>query len=250
MLNSIPNIIQLNKSLWDEKQSKQNNLFEDSSSENNLLFSVSKTKKWTNNEMLMNEFQSIGFYMSDHPLNAYRDYFEKMNVISFNKFVEGKESSALVAGTIMSIQEKKSSKGTPFAIVKFSDLKSEFELFLFSDLLVSNRENLKTANSFILTLQKDNAGADSFSRRINIRKLISLNDFTNKKYDKVTIEIKNQSKLDELQKLLREDGDTKIQIKIKETSKIYTFELKNLRKFNVGTFNHIKDKEYIEKISF
>ena len=45
----------------------------------------------------------------------------------------------------MSIQEKKSSKGTPFAIVKFSDLKSEFELFLFSDLLVSNRENLKTS---------------------------------------------------------------------------------------------------------
>ena len=200
--------------------------------------------------MLMNEFQSIGFYMSDHPLNAYRDYFEKMNVISFNKFVDGKENSALVAGTIMSIQEKKSSKGTPFAIVKFSDLKSEFELFLFSDLLVSNRENLKTANSFILTLQKDNAVADSFSRRINIRKLISLNDFTNKKYDKVTIEIKNQSKLDELQKLLREDGETKIQIKIKETSKIYTFELKNLRKFNAGTFNHIKDKEYIEKISF
>ena len=250
LLNSIPNIIQLNKSLWDEKQSKQNNLFEDNSSDNDLLFNANKSKMWTNNEMLMNEFQSIGFYMSDHPLNAYRDYFEKMNVISFNKFVDGKESSALVAGTIMSIQEKKSSKGTPFAIVKFSDLKSEFELFLFSDLLVSNRENLKTANSFILTLQKDNAGADSFSRRINIRKLISLNDFTNKKYDKVTIEIKNQSKLDELQKLLREDGETKIQIKIKETSKIYTFELKNLRKFNVGTFNHIKDKEYIEKISF
>ena len=38
--------------------------------------------------MLMNEFQSIGFYMSDHPLNAYKDYFEKMNVISFNKFID------------------------------------------------------------------------------------------------------------------------------------------------------------------
>ena len=250
LLNSIPNIIQLNKSLWDEKQSKQNNLFEDNSSDNDLLLNTNKPKIWTNNEKLMNEFQSIGFYMSDHPLNAYRDYFEKMNVVSFDKFVDGKESSALVAGTIMSIQEKKSSKGTPFAIVKFSDLKSEFELFLFSDLLVSNRENLKTANSFILTLQKDNAGADTFARRINIKKLTSLNDFINKKYDKVTIEIKNQSKLDELQKLLREDGETKIQIKIKETSKIYTFELKNLRKFNAGTFNHIKDKEYIEKISF
>ena len=150
----------------------------------------------------------------------------------------------------MSIQEKKSSKGTPFAIIKFSDLKSEFELFLFSDLLVSNRENLKAANSFILTLQKDNSNTDSFSRRINVKTFISLNDFTEKKYEKVTIELKNQSKLDELQKILKEDGDTKIEIKIKKTSKIYTFALKNLRKFNVGTFNHIKDKEYVEKISF
>ena len=51
-------------------------------------------------------------------------------------------SESLVAGTIMSIQEKKSSKGTPFAIIKFSDTSSEFELFVFSDLLPSNREIL------------------------------------------------------------------------------------------------------------
>ena len=200
--------------------------------------------------MLMNEFHSIGFYMSDHPLNVYKDYFDKIKIKSFQKFVDSPDSSALVAGTIMSIQEKKSSKGTPFAIIKFSDLKSEFELFLFSDLLVSNRENLKAANSFILTLQKDNSSIESFSRRINIKSLISLNDFTEKKYEKVTIELKSKSNLDELQKILNEDGDTKIEIKIKKTRKIYTFELKNLRKFNVGTFNHIKDKEYVEKISF
>ena len=42
---------------------------------------------------------------------------------------------ALVAGTIMSIQEKKSAKGTSFAIVKFSDNNSEFEIFLFSQIL-------------------------------------------------------------------------------------------------------------------
>ena len=63
LLNSIPNIIQLNKSLWDEKQSKQNNLFEDNSSDNDLLFNANKSKIWTNHEMLMNEFQSIGFYL-------------------------------------------------------------------------------------------------------------------------------------------------------------------------------------------
>ena len=43
----------------------------------------------------------------------------------------------------MSIQEKKSSKGTPFAIIKFSDNSSEFELFLFSEMLINNRDKLK-----------------------------------------------------------------------------------------------------------
>ena len=250
IFNSIPKMIQFNKNLWEEKQSNQNNLFDETLDENVSSFKIDTRDQWSNNEMLMNEFHSIGFYMSDHPLKIYRDYFDKMKITSFNNFIEGNENSALVAGTIMSIQEKKSSKGTPFAIVKFSDLKSEFELFLFSDLLVLNRESLKTANSFILTLQKDNLMKDTISRRINIKKLISLSDFTKKECDKVTIELKNQYKLDELKNLLKENGNTKIEIKIRETSKIYTFELKNLRKFNIGTFNHIKDKEYVEKISF
>ena len=250
LLSSIPKLIQLNKSLWDEKQSHQNNLFGENLDNDETIFKIDSNTKWSNNEKLMNEFHSIGFYMSDHPLNIYKDYFDKMKVVNFTTFIEDKESSALVAGTIMSIQEKKSSKGTPFAIVKFSDLKSEFELFLFSDLLVLNRESLRTANSFILTLQKDNLSKDSFSRRINIKKLISLNDFTKKEYEKVTIQLKNDSKLVDLQNLLKETGNTKIEIKIKQTSKIYTFSLKNLRKFNIGTFNHIKDKEYVEKITF
>ena len=250
LLKSIPKLIQLNKSLWEEKISNQNSLFSDNSSEDGLVFKLDKIKPWSNNEMLMNEFQSIGFYMSDHPLKIYKDYFNKMKVVNFSNFLDSQDSTALVAGTIMSIQEKKSSKGTPFAIVKFSDLKSEFELFLFSDQLTLNRENLKAANSFMLTLQKDSINNSSFARRINIKKLISLNDFTNKEYEKVTIELENKSNLNELQKALKEDGNTKIEIKIKKTSKIYTFSLKNLRKFNIGIFNHIKDKEYIKKISF
>ena len=250
LFDSIPKIIQLNKKLWEEKESNQNSLFSKNSDDNELVFKVENKNKWSNNQMLMNEFQSIGFYMSDHPLKVYKDYFKKMRISSFNHFTQSNESSALVAGTIMSIQEKKSSKGTPFAIVKFSDLESEFELFLFSDLLVLNREALKTANSFILTLQKDNSSQNNLSRRINIKKLVGLSEFTKKEYDKVTIELKNQSNLNDLQKLLKENGNTKIEIKIRKTSKIYTFALKNLRKFNVGTFNHIKDKEYIEKISF
>ena len=47
----------------------------------------------------------------------------------------------LLAGTLMTIQEKKSSKGMPFAIAKFSDNFGEYELFIFSEeFLIKNRK--------------------------------------------------------------------------------------------------------------
>ena len=150
----------------------------------------------------------------------------------------------------MSIQEKKSIKGNPFAIIKFSDLKGEFELFLFSDLLVKKRNQLKAANSFTLTLQKDSSFNGSGTRRINVKNIIDINDLINAVQEKVTIEIKDKSDFSQLKDFLKESGKTKVKIKIASTSKNYTFELKNPRKFNFKTFNAIKDKEFIKKISF
>ena len=250
LFESIPRLIQLNKKNWEDKISKQSNLFSNDKNDENIIFEVDKSKTWSSNEILMNEFHSIGFYMSNHPLKIYEEYFKHSNVTSFNDFINGSENSALVAGTIMSIQEKKSSKGTPFAIIKFSDLKSEFELFLFSDLLISNRSVLKTANSFILTLQKDSLSNGSTSRRINIKNLKNLNDFIQRKYEKVVIEINGKSDLTDLKETIKEGGDTRIEIRITKTGKTYVFLLKNPRKFDFNTFLHIKTREYVKKVNF
>ena len=250
LFESIPYLIQINKNLWDEKNSLQNNLFQESSEKDSGIFNIKKIKEWTNSEILMNEFQSIGFYMSDHPLKIYEKYFLESKVISFNEFINNTSNSATVAGTIMSIQEKKSIKGNPFAIIKFSDLDGEYELFIFSDLLIKKRNQLKTASSFILTLQKDSSSIGSATRRVNVKNIIDISDLTSKVHEKVTIELKNEGDFDQLKDLLKENGKTKIEIKIDNLSKIYTFELKNPRKFNFKTFNTIKVKEFVKKISF
>ena len=72
----------------------------------------------------------------------------------------------------------------------------------------------------------------------------------NKTHENVTIELKDKSSFDQLKDLLKESGNTKVKIKIGDTSKTYIFELKNPRKFNFKTFNAIKDKDFIKKISF
>ena len=250
LLKAIPKIIQVNKILWDEKMSNQSSLFSSKSEKDQTILKLETNEKLSKKDLLLNEFQSIGFYMSDHPLNIYKDYFETLKIKSYSSFIDDNESNAYVAGTIMAIQEKKSAKGTPFAIIKFTDLKSEFELFLFSELLISNRDKLKAANSFLITLQKDSSKDNSSTRRINIKNIVPLNDFVNTSYKNVTIEINGKTNMDELQNLLNIEGETKIQIKVNRNSKIYIFSLKNRRKFNLNTLSSLKNKEYIKKISF
>ena len=96
---------------------------------------------------------------------------------------------------------KKSAKGTPYAIVKFSDKKGEFELFLFAEILINNRDKLKESESFVLTLQKDTIVGDS-KKRINVKKILSLDDVINKPYSKVIIELKENFKIDEIKEVI------------------------------------------------
>ena len=65
---------------------------------------------WSQKELLAEEFKSLGFYISSHPLSEYDDLFNQLNIKEFNKFYKDDENEGLVAGTVMSIQEKKVQK--------------------------------------------------------------------------------------------------------------------------------------------
>ena len=247
ILNSIPKIIQQIKNINEDKLTNQKNLFENNNIQNNFEFIESNT--WSKKELLNEEFKSLGFYLSDHPLNNYEEIFKQLNIISYREFFINNDSEALVAGTIMSIQEKKSAKGTPFAIIKFSDNKGEFELFLFSEILVNNREKIKVSESFVLTLQKDKFTNEATQRRINVRKILNLDDIINKPYSKVTIELKNSSNLEELSRLLEVEGQTYVDIIINDKNKKIHYNLKNSRKFDFNQLKVLKSMEYVKKIT-
>ena len=250
LFNSIPKMIQSIKNNHEDKISNQTSLFANTPEINNDEFIYDNLDKWSKKELLSAEFSSLGFYISDHPLNEYKELFSQLKITSYIKFLEDDKTEALVAGTIMSIQEKKSSKGTPFAIVKFSDNFSEFELFLFSEILVKNREKLIVSNSFILTLQKDRVISDTAQRRINIRKILDLGEMINKPYKKVSIELSKDYDIEELKETLKEEGKTEICLIVKDNNKSLEFKLQKPRKFDLNIFNDVKNKLYVKKISF
>mgnify|MGYP003315921837 CR=1 FL=1 len=79
----------------------------------------------------------------------------KSTVALYSEFITNKnQSESMVASTILKIQEKKTQKGTSYAIIKFSDLGGVFELFVFSDLFELNRDNIKIILTPSKTLPK------------------------------------------------------------------------------------------------
>ena len=128
ILNSIPKIIQKIKNINDDKDNNQTNLFGDQDN-NNKNFEFLPAIPWKQKVLLSEEFKSIGFYLTNHPLSEFEDIFAQLNISSFSQFYNNESKEGMVAGTIMSIQEKKVRKN-PYAIVKFSDKEAEFELLL------------------------------------------------------------------------------------------------------------------------
>ena len=248
IINSIPKIIQNIKTINEEKSSNQSNLF--GNDENGSIdFEFNPSEPWTEKELLTEEFKSLGFYISNHPLKEYGEIFKQLKINSYEEFYNNDANEGLVAGTIMSIQEKKSAKGTPYAIIKFSDLKGEFELFLFSEILIKSRDKFREAETFIITLQKDRVKEDKTKKRINVKKIISIDELIDEPYSNVTIELNENFKINEISEILSKPGNTSVNLIINEKNKIAQYSLQNNRKFDLNHLKALKAKEYVIKIT-
>ena len=248
LYDNIPNIIQNSKNIYENKIQNQSSLFSDENQKISYLIKKKDQSSWPEEEILSKEFESLGFYISNHPLKNYEAILKQYKVKSFKDFEESKDIEAFIAGTIMSIKEKKTMKGNSFAIIKFSDLSKVYELFIFSELLESNRQDLVEGRSFILTIIRDKENQENRFRRISVRKIVNLSNVANKEYNNVYIEIDKSENLKELYETIKEKGNSKIKISINEKDKKYSFELKEGRKFDFEKLKSLNNEQYIKKI--
>jgi DNA polymerase-3 subunit alpha len=134
IFNSIPNIITKSKNDFDNKVANQIDLFGDNNEVENDI--IENTKDWEFEERLSKEFEAVGFFISDHPLNQFKEIFDDYKIINYQNFFEDddiKENN--IAATLLKVTERKTTKGNSYAVLKLTDLTSVFELFIFSDVL-------------------------------------------------------------------------------------------------------------------
>jgi DNA polymerase-3 subunit alpha len=242
IFNSIPNIITKSKNDFDNKVANQIDLFGDNNEAENDI--IENTKDWEFEERLSKEFEAVGFFISDHPLNQFKEIFDDYKIIDYQNFFEDddiKENN--IAATLLKVTERKTAKGNSYAVLKLTDLTSVFELFIFSDVLELNRDSLREGSSLILTLTKTISSDEDKTKRINVRKIASLKDLFNSSISEITLNLSSKSQLKEIQNFLDEKGDTVVNISISDNSTTSVFKLKTTRNFDRKTINILRNKD-------
>jgi len=242
LFDSISNFILKTKNIFDNKSANQIDLFsEDEILENDIIKDI---EDWNFEERLSKEFEAIGFFISDHPLNQFSEIFDDYKIKNYSEFNSNDEIKDVnIAATLLKIQERKTAKGNSYAVLKLTDLTSVFELFIFSDILELNREILIEGNSLILTLAKNISNDENRFKRINVHKIGSLKDLFNSPINEVFFEVKSDNEVNEISKILNKEGKTTVNINLTKDDKTMTFKLKNNRNLDRKSLNLLRKRE-------
>ncbi len=113
-------------------------------------------KPWDELVKLQNEFSALGFFLSSHPLDAYRPLLDRLGAIKASGLAGAAGSSGStrrkIAGIVISKQERTAKSGNRFAFVQLSDNSGMFEATLFSETLSVHRDSLVAGTPLLLSV--------------------------------------------------------------------------------------------------
>jgi DNA polymerase-3 subunit alpha len=167
------------------KKMATGSLFGDSQELTTVEITLENMPEYTAKELLEFEKSSLGFYVSGHPLDEYKEQIDQISHTLSSQIDElGNGCEAIIVGKVESITEKTSKKGNKFAIINIMDFHGNIELMLFEDRLkeLRNDFDLDEPIAFKVRVTKDEQ-----STKINLRKIESLKDAKKEKLKTVVV---------------------------------------------------------------
>lgn len=129
-----------------EKQNKQALLFGGGSADSKAVtITVPNCEEWDLLEKLQREFDALGFYLSAHPLDMYKDVLQNLGLTQSQHLLakaSSTQTNVNLAGIILSKQERTSKTGQKFAFVSLSDADGVYEVAFFSEAYAQIRDKL------------------------------------------------------------------------------------------------------------
>ena len=192
-----------------DRESGQNDMFGASSGEAQKI-ELPEVEVWDSSEKLYREFQSVGFYLSAHPLDEYRPILERMRVQLFADFensVRAGATAGRLAGTITAKQERKTKQGKAMGIVTISDPSGQYEAVIFEEGLNRFRDVMQVGSSVILLA---NADIRPEGVSVRIQSVEPLETAASKENRSLTIFVRNEEPVKNLASLFSKRGNGRI----------------------------------------
>jgi DNA polymerase-3 subunit alpha len=167
-----------------------------------------KVQEWDHLEKLRHEFESVGFYLSAHPLDSQRAVLKRMRVMLAHdlrdKLAGTPKYAGFMAGVLLKKSEKVSAKsGNKYAFLQISDPSGVFEGMVFSEELAKTRGFLNAGESLLLTVE---AELKDDQMRVSIQGIQKLADALATQPRKCTITLKNVAAIDQIKTIITAEG--------------------------------------------
>ncbi|MBN2731747.1 MAG: DNA polymerase III subunit alpha [Balneolaceae bacterium] len=138
LLESMERILSYGSRVQEMENSNQSDLFGDGSGSASAIEepALDPVQPWSNIERLNKERELIGFYLSGHPLNKYK---EDINLFCSHTLDPEKleqlndRSDVRCAGIITEVKRVTDKRGRPFAFIQAEDLHGSIEIIAFND---------------------------------------------------------------------------------------------------------------------
>jgi DNA polymerase-3 subunit alpha len=155
VLAAIETMLRLAQATSEEKASNQMNIFGGPAAGKSADPPLPQVADMKLHERLQAEFESVGFYLTAHPLDAYAVGLKRLGAVRSvdlaRSLQAGASSRVKLAGTVLSAKERTSAKGNKFAFVQLSDAGGTFEVMVFSELLAKARELFASNKPLLVT---------------------------------------------------------------------------------------------------
>lgn len=135
-----------------------------------------KADPWPLAERLRREFETVGFFLSGHPLDAYAPILARLRVQRWAEFADAVTqgaSAGRLAATVLDRSERRTKSGAKIAIVQLSDPSGQYEAILFQEGLNQYRDLLDKGSSVLLGLQASLDGEEVRARIVSVEPLES-----------------------------------------------------------------------------
>jgi DNA polymerase-3 subunit alpha len=173
IIEQIDIILETSAKARQAKEMAVNSLFGDSDELTKIDLHLEPMSEYTQKQILEFEKETLGIYVSGHPLDEYREQIDQVKSTSILDLKESKDGQQhLIVGKIENITRKTSKSGNAYGRVRIMDFYSDIELMLFSKFLDQLDEfNIEEPIAIKVQVSRDESNFD-----IRVQELLKVED--------------------------------------------------------------------------